>query len=116
MTLEMANFQNDLPAFLHPGFEIKARGVFRIPDTYYLSNDELGYYFSLLAAASSDEEARFERVLTCDTNPICCCFFCGEANVQDDEEDQSGLSAPSGDSGEDTSAESVTGHDADDEL
>ena len=106
--IEMANFRNQLPAFLHPSFESKARAVFGIPEFYYLSNDELGYYFSLLSSASTDEEARFERVLTCDTNPACNCFFCGEHNDQD-YRDQSG-------DYRDQSDLSVGGEDADDEL
>ena len=44
-----------------------------------------------MSSASTDEEARFDRVLACDTNPACNCYFCGDQIIQDSR-DQSGSS------------------------
>ena len=83
----MANFSHDLPVFLHPGFEAKARAIFRIPPTYYLPNSELEFYYTVLADADNDDEARFNRVLACDTNPCCSCFFCADQDTPAEPED-----------------------------
>ena len=72
----MANFSDDAQVFLSQSFVIKARAVFGIPVYYYLGNDELQYLFTLLRDASTDDEARLNRVLTCATNVSCTCFFC----------------------------------------
>ena len=83
----MANFSNDAEVFLSDHFAIKARAVFHIPVYYYLTNEELHYYFTILRDASDDDEARLTRVLTCSTNVSCSCYFCrGEEDATSDED------------------------------
>ena len=92
---------NSLPVFLQPGFEVKARDIFGIPSYYYISNEELRYYYDLLSEAGDDADAQLNRVLTCATNPRCSCYFCKEGEDQTDEEDSTTLFSDKGDDADD---------------
>ena len=80
----MACHNDSTPVFLQADFESKARSVFGIPVYYYISNEELKYYFDLLSEASDDGDAQFQRVLTCATNPRCECYFCKQEESDTD--------------------------------
>ena len=97
--LIMSHFQEQ-EIYLSADFERKARAIFFIPSSHYVSNDELKYYYSILREVQTDDEARLQRVLTCDTNVYCECYACSQRD----------------DTSLDTSHASLGGHEADDEA
>ena len=79
----MASLHATQKVFLSQQFESKARGIFGIPPTYYLSNDELKFYYEILSKAADDKDAHIARTFACSTNPECRCYTCKQQDRED---------------------------------
>ena len=88
--------------FLTASFESKARRIFGVPPTHYVSNEELKYYYDILKDAQDDDEARTSRALLCSTNIECACFACTQRDSTLDVSTVSSTGNVADDEGDDT--------------